>query len=188
MAGRGRAPRGTRRAAGLRRHGLRRARDGLAAAAAAAESRTTAAADAARLPPGRPRGRRGAERDRAAARAAAAVRIADEAAWRACAGRAAAAKEAVRESVERLRRNRRPVLRLARALVDERPAAVVVGAGVVVGHRDYGAVSRGRRLGDARAPRRVSRRVFFVAAGVVLDDGPSVGWRVLGWRWSLVCL
>ena len=88
------------------------------------------------------------ERDRAAARAAAAVRIADEAAWRACAGRVAAAKEAVRESVERLRRNRRPVLRLARALVDERPAAVVVGEGVVVGHRDYGPVSRVRRLGD----------------------------------------
>ena len=88
------------------------------------------------------------ERDRAAARAAAAVRIADEAAWRACAGRVAAAKEAVRESVERLRRNRRPVLRLARALVDEQPAAVVVGEGVVVGHRDYGPVSRVRRLGD----------------------------------------
>ena len=88
------------------------------------------------------------ERDRAAARAAAAVRIADEAAWRACAGRVAAAKEAVRESVERLRRNKRPVLRLARALVDEQPAAVVVGEGVVVGHRDYGAVSRVRRLGD----------------------------------------
>ena len=88
------------------------------------------------------------ERDLAAARAAAAVRIADEAAWRACAGRVAAAKEAVRESVERLRRNRRPVLRLARALVDERPAAVVVGEGVAVGRRDYGAVSRVRRLGD----------------------------------------
>ena len=88
------------------------------------------------------------ERDLAAARAAAAVRIADEAAWRACAGRVAAAKEAVRESVERLRRNRRPVLRLTRALVDERPAAVVVGEGVVVGHRNYGPVSRVRRLGD----------------------------------------
>jgi len=88
------------------------------------------------------------ERDRAAARAAAAVRIADEAAWRACAGRVAAAKEAVRESVERLRRNRRPVLRLARALVDEQPAVVIVGEGVVVGHRDYGPVSRVRRLGD----------------------------------------
>ena len=88
------------------------------------------------------------ERDRAAARAAAAVHIADEAAWRACAGRVAAAKEAVRESVERLRRNRRPVLRLARALVDEQPAAVVVGEGVVVGNRDYGPVSRVRRLGD----------------------------------------
>ena len=88
------------------------------------------------------------ERDLAAARAAAAVKIADEAAWRACAGRVAAAKEAVRESVERLRRNRRPVLRLARALVDERPAAVVVGEGVVVGHRDYGPVSRVQRLGD----------------------------------------
>ena len=89
------------------------------------------------------------ERDRAAARAAAAVRIADEAAWRACAGRVAAAKEAVRESVERLRRNRRPVLRLARALVDEQPAVVVLrGEGVVVGHRDYGPVSRVRRLGD----------------------------------------
>ena len=87
------------------------------------------------------------ERDRAAARAAAAVRIADEAAWRACAGRCRGG-EAVRESVERLRRNRRPVLRLARALVDERPAAVVVGEGVVVGHRDYGPVSRVRRLGD----------------------------------------
>ena len=36
----------------------------------------------------------------------------------------------------------------ARALVDERPAAVVVGEGVVVGHRDYGPVSRVRRLGD----------------------------------------
>ena len=39
-------------------------------------------------------------------------------------------------------------MRLARALVDERPAAVVVGEGVVVGHRDYGPVSRVRRLGD----------------------------------------
>ena len=89
------------------------------------------------------------ERELAAARAAAAVRIADEAAWRACADRVAATKEAVRESVERLRRNRRPVLRLARALVDEQPAVVVVrGGGVVVGNRDYGPVSRVRRLGD----------------------------------------
>ena len=88
------------------------------------------------------------ESDRAAARAAAAVRTADEAAWLACAGRIAAAKEAVRESVERLRRNRRPVLRLARALVDEQPAVVIVGEGVVVGNRDYGPVSRVRRLGD----------------------------------------
>ena len=76
------------------------------------------------------------------------MRIADGAAWRACAGRVAAAREAVRESVERLRRNRRPVLRLARALVHERPATVVVGEGVVVGNRDYGPVSRVRRLGE----------------------------------------
>ena len=88
------------------------------------------------------------ERDRAAARAAAAVHIADEAAWRACADRVAAAKDAVRESVERLRRNKRPVLRLTRALVDEAPAAVVVSEGVVVGNRDYGPASRVRRLGD----------------------------------------
>jgi hypothetical protein len=32
--------------------------------------------------------------------------------------------------------------------VDERPAAVIVGEGVVVGHRDHGPVSRVRRLGD----------------------------------------
>ena len=60
---------------------------------------------------------------------------------------------------ERLRRNRRPVLRLARALVDERPAAVVVGEGVGGSSRLRGRLARATAR-RRRAPRRVSRRVF----------------------------
>lgn len=89
------------------------------------------------------------ERQFAANRAAAAVNIADEAAWRACAQRIAAAKEAVHDCVTRLKRNKRPVLRLPRALVADQPAAVVfLGDGVEVGRRRYGAVSGVRPLGD----------------------------------------
>lgn len=108
------------------------------------------------------------ERQFAAKRATAAVKIADEAAWRACAQRITDAKEAVHDCVTRLKRNKRPVLRLSRALVDQQPAAVVfLGDGVEVGRRRYGAVLGVATKSSSIAPmsrsscgRRRVRRMF----------------------------